>query len=489
MLQEVPVYLRTVAAGAVQALLSSASFNAYSRALFEKVNTSGREHIATVTFQLAGLDALAVLEWLQRKEDFQFFWERPDDSFGISAGGTLLRFETAEQTRFEEADRWFTYWKTHNRIFSEHVREVDGLFALGGFSFDANRSDALWSDFPQARLVIPKWVYIREGDRGTLCINRLVHPGDQPEDLYSFFSERAETFTQRLNQPVKSVFHPEREVHITGFSEVDHLSWRDRVEEALETIKSGGLEKVVLARKVELHSDFPFESLPAVNWLRERFPGAATFLISFNGGGTLAGCSPEKLVSVSSNLLQTEAVAGSIARGRSAGEDAMNEQKLLQSQKDVREHRFVLEELAERLLPISSLLEYPEFPRVRKLANVQHLVSPVKAELKDHFSAVSVAGLLHPTPAMGGSPREAAMAFLQSRESFNRGWYASPVGWLSSYGRAEFTVAIRCALLRECSATLFAGCGIVAGSDPQQEWEETRIKFQPMMEALRHDRR
>jgi isochorismate synthase len=487
MLYEAPVDLRTLASGAVYNLLHSEAFAAFATGLQQKVEESNEARVATICFRIAGLDALAVAEWLQRPHEFNYFWERPSEQFGLAAGGALVTFDAQPGSdRFEAAEAWFSRWKRRNAVFAEMPHSMHGLIALGGFSFAEACNDPRWSDFKHGRLVIPKWVYIRDGKNGVVLINRLMHPGEKASDLFTYFAERASTFAERIRTPEVRPTPGPGTITVKSDEETDRQRWIASVENVLQKIQSGKLEKMVLARMLRLHTNKPFDALAAANALREQFPNSATFLISFNGNGYFVGCSPETLASTWFDILRTEAVAGSIARGRTAGEDARNEQRLLQSAKDRYEHHLVLQQIVRQLQPLAKKLEYTHDPEIRKLVNVQHLVTPIQAVLKEAASVLSVVGRLHPTPAVCGTPTETALKEIAALESFDRGWYAAPVGWLCSTGRAEFSVAIRSALVRDNEALLFAGCGIVSGSDPLLEWEETRIKLQPMLQALTH---
>jgi menaquinone-specific isochorismate synthase len=151
------------------------------------------------------------------------------------------------------------------------------------------------------------------------------------------------------------------------------------------------------------------------------------------------------------------------------------------------EHEFVVTAVREALQPICSKLDIPAEPEVRKYPNVQHLYSPIKGVLKSKTDVLNVLSAMHPTPAVGGFPTEQSLDHIKRLEHFDRGWYAAPVGWICSSGRSEFSVAIRSALLCKNEATLYAGCGIVEGSDPEKEWHETQIKLIPMISALTHE--
>jgi menaquinone-specific isochorismate synthase len=165
------------------------------------------------------------------------------------------------------------------------------------------------------------------------------------------------------------------------------------------------------------------------------------------------------------------------------------EYELLHSQKDLNEHAFVLDAIEENLQRFSDVFEHPVSPGIKKLSNVQHLYTPVHAKIKKGVSRTEVLSKLHPTPAVGGYPREAAMPYISKLEHFDRGWYAAPVGWINAHGEGEFVVAIRSGLIKTNEVRFFAGCGIVEDSNPQKEWDETNLKFIPMLTALEHARK
>ena len=183
-------------------------------------------------------------------------------------------------------------------------------------------------------------------------------------------------------------------------------------------------------------------------------------------------------------LFPISALAGTAARGRGASEDAALAQALLHNDKDLREHRFVLETIAGRLAQLGLKLDYPAQPGLRRLANVQHLHTPVQAVLPDSVRLLTIVGALHPTPAVGGSPAAAAIARIRELEGFSRGLYGGAIGWVNARGGGEFFVGIRSALVDGATARVYAGAGIVAGSAPEKEFAETELKFKAMLGAL-----
>jgi menaquinone-specific isochorismate synthase len=260
--------------------------------------------------------------------------------------------------------------------------------------------------------------------------------------------------------------------------------YRAAVARALERIGRGEFEKIVLARAQELTADEPLHPLRVLNGLRQRFPDCYAFSFSHGRGPSFIGASPERLVRVSRGGLETEALAGSMRRGVGASEDAALAAALLRSEKDRREHQQVVEDIVARLAPLGIVTEAATAPQIRRLANVQHLHTPVRGTVPAGVHLLDVLAAMHPTPAVGGSPREAALAAIRDLEGFPRGLYAGALGWMNGRGGGEFFVGIRAALVEGAGARLYAGAGIVAGSTPDKEFAETELKFKAMLNAI-----
>ncbi|MFM9079426.1 MAG: isochorismate synthase MenF, partial [Opitutaceae bacterium] len=259
---------------------------------------------------------------------------------------------------------------------------------------------------------------------------------------------------------------------------------RAAVGRALERIGRGEIGKVVLARAIDLLADQPLHPLVALNGLRQRFADWYSFSFSDGRGPSFIGASPERLLRVSRGVLETEALAGSAPRGGSASAAAALAAGLTRSETDRREHEQVLADIRARLAPLASELEASGTPQVRRLANVQHLHTPVRGVLRDGAHPLDVLAELHPTPAVGGAPRAAALAAIGELEGFPRGLYAGALGWLNARRGGEFFVGLRSALVDGRSARLYAGAGIVAGSAPEKEFAETELKFRAMLGAI-----
>ncbi|GMA52269.1 hypothetical protein GCM10025857_36260 [Alicyclobacillus contaminans] len=260
-------------------------------------------------------------------------------------------------------------------------------------------------------------------------------------------------------------------------------AWCAQVSSSAAEIRSGQYEKVVLARYEAVHGIHrPLADVLAE--LEGKYPDSQVFAV-WHSGQCFLGASPERLVSVSGETVDVDCLAGTEARGRTADEDEHLAAQLLESAKNRLEHEVVRAWIVEQLQTADVLdLTWPPTPQVKRLANVQHLHTPIRGRRREQQSVLDLVDELHPTPAVAGRPREKALAVIAERESLERGWYAGPVGWMNGRGEGQFAVALRSALVRGDTAYVFAGAGIMGDSNPALEWEETWMKMRAVRTAL-----
>jgi isochorismate synthase len=262
--------------------------------------------------------------------------------------------------------------------------------------------------------------------------------------------------------------------------------WQAIVRATIERLRrqdGAPIEKVVLAREVRVRAARPLSRAAALARLRADYPSCFIFAID-RGADCFLGASPERLIQLQRGNILSTCLAGSIARGATPDEDARLGAELLASAKDRHEHAVVVRGLRDALIELTERLEVPEQPTLLKVRNVQHLYTPVTGRAARDVTVLDLVERLHPTPAVGGLPREEALAIIRRTERMDRGWYAGPVGWMDARGNGEFAVALRSGLLRDRDASLFAGCGIMGDSDPDREYAESRLKLRPIISAL-----
>ncbi|MEQ8525787.1 isochorismate synthase [Gracilimonas sp.] len=444
------------------------------------------------SIQIPAVDALAVLEQYPDKNTFQYYWEKPSAEFSIAAAGSLARIQTTGQQRFRSASDQGKELLSKVHHISNLKHHLASVHLLGGFSFFDHNVGKQWREFGAGSFNLPEWVLVREGKFTVLTVTKKIDSSDSESEIYHSFVhtfDKLDRICDAGTYNIESKKSFTSKIETPGIESEDYKKWVDSVENATDLIKSEEFKKIVLARELTVKLREPVSDTRLLNYLRNQYPDCYSFLVSQDGKSSFIGSTPERLASFHDREVLTEGLAGSISRGKTASEDAVLEYELLHSQKDLSEHAFVLDAIEENLQRYSDVFEHPVSPGVKKLSNVQHLYTPVHARIKKGVSRTEVLSRLHPTPAVGGYPREAAMPYISKLEHFDRGWYAAPIGWINANGEGEFVVAIRSGLIKSNEVRFFAGCGIVEDSNPQKEWDETNLKFIPMLTALEHARK
>ncbi|WP_042143024.1 isochorismate synthase MenF [Paucisalibacillus sp. EB02] len=371
-------------------------------------------------------------------------------------------------------------WKTLIRdavIHNPYKVSGTGISAIGGMDFDPKkpRTD-LWNAFSKNELRIPKFMLVVHGTATYLTVTLHVNGNDEPEELDNIVTEQEELL---LTYQAKQQHTPS----IIDRIEVEPNQWKSLVQKTTEYISKSTIDKVVLARELQLTFSEKVNITEALKSLMESQPTSYIFAYE-NEQNSFIGATPERLVKVEHNELLSTCLAGTAPRGITEEEDNEIGYQLLHDQKNLEEHDFVVQMIKKSIEQFCVGLQIPDKPVLYKLRNLQHLYTPVRGALQEGYSIFDVIKKLHPTPALGGEPREKALSYIREHELLDRGWYGAPFGWVDSYQNGEFAVAIRSGLIQGDKASLFAGCGVVKESDPETEYEETRIKFLPMLTIL-----
>lgn len=423
--------------------------------------------VLTVCVPVPAVPVEAPLRALRKTDAWVLLPERGLCVAGVGAAArVLLHGPTRLATARRACERLF------DRV---EARVMPGALALPlrafvGLAFaPGSAAQPPWTTFGDGLLVLPRWTYACDGARASLTLALVP---EAPLDPRLALAE-LEALLEAISRPPAP-----RPAPVVG--RVEHLSperWAQQVEAIRATIASGEASKVVAARRSIVTAQSDFEPLDVLARLRGQGCGAR-FLVRA-GRTCLVGASPEHLFVQRGRRLKTEALAGSIGAA-----DERADERLLASAKDREEHAHVVRFLLERLEPLAARITYPEVPEIRRLPNVLHLRTPIEAVLARATHPLDVLAALHPTPAVGGTPPERALQWILAHEAAPRGWYAGPIGWVDARGDGEMLVALRCGVVSGACAWLWAGSGIVAGSDPEREWHETALKMRPMLEAL-----
>ena len=422
-------------------------------------------------------DPLAWLQSLhtQASAHVSCYWSNRDGTRAAAGIGAAALVRGADQV-------------DHQRVIDELsglVGSSDTQRAYGGFSFTGMpATNSAWEHFGSHCFVVPRLELVRSSGRCTLACNfRSPEAAALPRLLANLVPEGS-----RGSAAVADWLRTYSEAPASRSSSPGPDEWRRAVTHLLRRINSGNgdwpaLQKAVLARVCSVRFTHPVSPHRALARLRTVNPHAFQFLLQPAPGVAFFGASPERLVRVRQRRLVTEALAGTRPRGDSITTDRELEQQLLTSVKERHEHRLVHDGIRHALADLCDTVQVRDTVSVRKLAHVQHLDTPFEGLLKSGKRLGDVLRTLHPTPAVAGSPRELALTAIAAAEPFDRGWYSAPFGWVDSDG-GEFAVAIRSALKVDDSLDLYAGSGIVSGSDPDTEWDETENKLQQLLEAI-----
>lgn len=369
-----------------------------------------------------------------------------------------------------------------------------GPMLMGGFSFDPLRpATDRWEGFPDGAMTLPRFQLTILPGSGRLTVNVVVTPDtdthDEMEKVQRELAALVPAIATEENQDghnapdggaKASTPSQPGELAVT---DIDVAGWQEAVSEAAQWIRQGRLEKVVLAREVIVKAHHPLDEVAALVSLIDRYPTCYVFAVA-RGDRCFLGASPEQLVQLQGTQVQAMGLAGTARRDPGADRDRELGQALLNNPKEREEHAVVVRFIKARLEPLCTGLKVPGTPTLLRVRNVQHLYTPITGKIARPNTIFDLVARLHPTPAVGGAPQTEALALIRRLESFDRGWYAAPIGWVDKEGNGEFAVAIRSALLRGREASLFAGCGIMGDSDPEAEFQESRYKLRPMLRAL-----
>ncbi len=447
----------------------------------ERAARRGRRTLVSATAPVDVGDPCAVVFASRLASDRWFCWQQPDRGFALATLGVAYEATSRGAGRFDDLARDCL------RLGSDAIAgEPTGLPAgagpvwSGGFAFDPEgAASSAWSSFAPASLVLPEISLCRDRGKTFLTANLVVGPGEDA-------GRRVEGLAARL-AALRSGSLPMLEPSLTDRPEIRNVlppgEFERAIAAATRRIGDGEMSKVVLAREVVVSAASAHDPAAVFGALREQFPSCFCFCCG-TAEAAFIGASPELLVRRSGAGVSSVALAGSTRRSSDPAVDDHLGEQLLRSDKDRREQQIVAKRIVRALRPYAVWVEGEAEPTVIKVANIQHLATPVIAQLAEPRSAVELAGLLHPTPAVGGEPWPAAAAAIGELERMDRGWYAGPVGWMDMTEDGEFCVALRSALLRDRAAHLYAGVGVVAGSDPAAELAETEVKLGALLPLL-----
>lgn len=439
---------------------------------------NSKQHFYIETIEVSRLSALAFFAAGETQYKGQrFYWQNREKTFTlVGLGHAHIIQNNHNHGRFDAVEN---EWKQLTKNIVQEEQDLQPML-FGGFTFDPqNEITSEWEGFPNSYFAVATHQLVIRNDKAYVSINLIT---DEPNSANIFEALRKErdflihaAQVKELKTYAKptmiSYEEPYKEAYLTSIGEVTSL------------IKNKQAQKVVIARSLALQFKEKVSSPQILSHVVHEQPESYLFGLEHEQM-LFFGASPERLVKVDNGKAYSSCVAGSIKRGKTAEEDEALGLSLLNDLKNRGEHHYVVEMISQTFEKNCTEVKLPKQPKLLKIRDIQHLYTPVEGTLEKNATILQLIKHLHPTPALGGVPRKETMEIIRQYEPMNRGLYAAPIGWIDADGNGEFAVAIRSAALIDDKAYLYAGGGIVADSEPISEYEETLVKFRPMLRAL-----
>ena len=455
--------------------LDSGIQNALNKTIKNKVDI-----LFSYSFRFDTRDLLPILSHPADKNKVRVYWDQPSEGFSFAGLGSVFEASSFKYKSLEDIRNIIN--STMKSSVSISDNSLIGPKIIGGHSFASYSGfDTTWNDFPRKYFVLPECLGTSSDDGTWLTISRMISAAEDLNNIKNEFIKTVDFYQNRL--PV--TLPPISRVAVDRYRAIPSKSeYKSTLLSILEKIKPNYLEKVVLSRSHHVKVGKGFSVISAMQLLRNTYSKCTNFFFALPDKGIFFGSTPERLIKLKNHNLQTEALAGTIARGKNMEEDRIFRESLFQSTKERKEHDLVKEQIIRKLEPFASEINVSDYPKVLKLKNVQHLHTPINIELKSNISILDIVKILHPTAAVAGAPTEKAIEIIKKMETHDRGWYSGPIGWINRNGDGEFYVSLRSAFVKNEEAHVFAGGGIVSESHPDKEWEETELKLRPIISAL-----
>ncbi len=446
--------------------------------------------IVSISLEVDALDPLTVLHEMAEPSQLSFYFEKQDlsgtthffdDKVAIAAISSVAQFQTDGSQRFAQVKAFIQDTLANTIMAGVSDIPFSGPHFFCSFSFSDRLSHQADGGFAAATVFLPSWQVSYWKNRSAIVANVAIDAQTCLTSTVEMLWKNLQKINAVQYELINPILHTSdwlKQYPVAGTE-----TFQNAVCSALKSIRADHFDKIVLAHAVDVVSPIPFHRTFSLNNLRTQYPDCYIFSTTNAQGQHFVGASPERLVRVQNHQLVTDALAGSAPRGKTTCEDARLADILLHSIKELHEHQVVIDFIIHQLAQLG--LEPSCSPlRLLQLSNIQHLHTPIRAIIPSEIHLLDVVAALHPTPAVAGKPREITCEQIHRYEPFERSLYAAPIGWVNHRGEGEFAVGIRSALINGCTARLFAGAGIVAGSAPERELAEVQLKLQALLAAL-----
>lgn len=435
-------------------------------------------HFFTETIEVGRISPLAFFEAGDSNyEKERFYWQNADQTLTlVGLGHATILTSDSGKNRFAQLSN---AWKKLCQGLIKEEKDIDPIL-FGGFSYDPESvKESEWAGYPSAYFVVPSFQLVIQNGKTSISINLITADAHAADEFDQLRDER----DRLIHLAQVEEFHPQSKPKVVGITEVEKERYIQSIENVTAKIQEGEAEKVVIARSIRLDFEEEVSAVTALHHISNEQHESYHFGLQ-KDRQIFFGATPERLIEINNGRAYSACVAGSIKRGKSASEDKALGETLLKDRKNREEHQYVVSMISQVFQDFCTNVSIPKVPKLMKIRDIQHLFTPVEGDIEEGIDIFSLVQALHPTPALGGVPTDISMEMIREEEKMDRGFYAAPIGWTDAAGNGEFAVAIRSALLCEDRAYLYAGGGIVADSDPEMEYEETWVKFRPVLRAL-----
>lgn len=437
-----------------------------------------KKQLVSMTCKMTNTNALDTYKLLMEMYTKSLYWQSADRTEYIMGLGSVKELRDTHSNLRKIETQWRNLCQ--EAIVANHYDIPGvGLIIMGGMPFDPKDDcSPLWSDFQGTSFVIPELSITQNTFGSFLTFNHWVEEETEIIAMYEklqYFLSYCQNHESTKATTDKNTIQMKHEVAIN--------QWHDMIERAKDTIATTEIEKIVLARELQIQFARAINIPDVLEQLDQTEDNSYLFHFK-KGNSSFVGATPERLVKVTEQDVLSTCLAGTAPRGETTASDKEIRDNLLNDAKNLEEHEYVVQMIEQALRPYCKNINLPKKPVIFPLSQLQHLYTPVTAKLCETKRIFNLVTALHPTPALGGTPKKRALEYIRKHEPLDRGWYGAPVGWVDAKMNGEFAVALRSALIQADKVSLFAGCGIVKDSCPELEYEETKIKFMSMLKAL-----
>ena len=431
-----------------------------------------------------GMDFTGKIDYLVKYYEKSFYFEKPDEEFSFLGIDEIISITENGDKRFAATDKKIKELKNNFINNWDNISLQNKPLFVGGMKFNVEHSDDDWKDFSDSIWYIPELLIVKSKDDFFIFFNFIYNSSLSEENLIEKFKSKLENIIKPLEEKKSGNI----KIHkLTGTSPKDKKKWKNLVNSCLENIYNNKIDKIVISRRVEVFLSGELNLDYVLNHFREKYRECYLFIFH-RGKSSFFGATPERLVKFCEGTLKIEALAGSASRGKTEEEDLLLEKKLLNNDKDIQEHDFVVNHIKDSISGLVEELTIEKKHSIKKLNNIQHISTSISAKMNSNNTPLNIIKELSPTPAVCGIPKEVSLNLIKKLENYYRGLYSGIIGWFNFNDEGEFAVAIRSALTYGNKLIAFAGSGIVEKSDPDLEYEETELKFKPILSIFNENK-